>query len=243
MCERYGATVTRLDGEWGRAVDPVAAARSRWPSTPADVVAMVHGETSTGVLQSRRASSRAIAREHDALTIVDAVTSFGGHAARRRRLGHRRLLQLHAEVPRRAVGPGADRVRAARARDGASSAAASTSICSCSKDYWLSRKYHHTMSSTLVYALYEALTIVEEEGLEARWARHERNHRAFVEGLVGARPVAAAAGERSAVDAQRRARSRRRGRGGGAQACCSTSSTSRSAPASVRWPARSGASA
>src|SRR5206468_2770357 len=51
------------------------------------------------------------------------------------------------------------------------------------EDYWLKRKYHHTMSSTLVYALDEALTIVEEEGLDARWARHERNHRALVEGL------------------------------------------------------------
>jgi alanine-glyoxylate transaminase/serine-glyoxylate transaminase/serine-pyruvate transaminase len=47
------------------------------------------------------------------------------------------------------------------------------------QDYWLNRKYHHTMSSTLVYALAEALAIVEEEGLEARWSRHERNHRLF----------------------------------------------------------------
>ena len=51
------------------------------------------------------------------------------------------------------------------------------------QDYWISRKYHHTMSSTLVAALDEALTLVEAEGLEARWARHERNHRAFVAGL------------------------------------------------------------
>jgi alanine-glyoxylate transaminase/serine-glyoxylate transaminase/serine-pyruvate transaminase len=52
------------------------------------------------------------------------------------------------------------------------------------EDYWLRRKYHHTMSSTLVYALDEALAIVEEEGLDARWARHERNHRAFIEALA-----------------------------------------------------------
>ena len=50
--------------------------------------------------------------------------------------------------------------------------------------YWLQRKYHHTMSSTLVYALDEALAIVEEEGLEARWARHERNHQVFLNGLA-----------------------------------------------------------
>jgi alanine-glyoxylate transaminase/serine-glyoxylate transaminase/serine-pyruvate transaminase len=52
------------------------------------------------------------------------------------------------------------------------------------EDYWLRRKYHHTMSSTLVYALYEALSIVEEEGLDARWGRHERNHRALVTSLT-----------------------------------------------------------
>jgi alanine-glyoxylate transaminase / serine-glyoxylate transaminase / serine-pyruvate transaminase len=53
------------------------------------------------------------------------------------------------------------------------------------EDYWLRRKYHHTMSSTLVYALYEALAIIEEETLEVRWARHERNHLTLVEALKG----------------------------------------------------------
>src|SRR5947207_436663 len=52
------------------------------------------------------------------------------------------------------------------------------------EDYWVKRKYHHTMSSTLVYALAEALAIVEEEGLEVRWARHERHHQAFIAGLA-----------------------------------------------------------
>ena len=51
------------------------------------------------------------------------------------------------------------------------------------EDYWLRRKYHHTMSSTLVYAIYEALAIIDEEGLDARWARHERNHRTLLDSL------------------------------------------------------------
>ncbi|MGH9145430.1 MAG: alanine--glyoxylate aminotransferase family protein, partial [Vicinamibacterales bacterium] len=51
------------------------------------------------------------------------------------------------------------------------------------EDNWLRRKYHHTQSSTMVYALREALTAVEEEGLDARWARHERNHHALARGL------------------------------------------------------------
>ena len=73
MCERYGATVSRLDVEWGRACDPDAL-RRQLRATPADIVAMVHAETSTGVLNPVQQLA-AIAREHGALTIVDAVTS------------------------------------------------------------------------------------------------------------------------------------------------------------------------
>src|SRR5207253_2768339 len=51
------------------------------------------------------------------------------------------------------------------------------------QDYWLNRKYHHTMSSALIFALAEALAMVEEEGLEARWRRHETHHRLFLDGL------------------------------------------------------------
>ena len=51
------------------------------------------------------------------------------------------------------------------------------------EDYWVRRKYHHTISAPLVYAVREALTVVEEEGLDERWARHERNHRALTAGL------------------------------------------------------------
>src|SRR4029079_7202623 len=76
MCERYGATVSRLDVEWGRACDPDTL-RRQLKATLADVVSMVHAETSTGVLNPVQQLA-AIAREHGALTIVDAVTSFGG---------------------------------------------------------------------------------------------------------------------------------------------------------------------
>jgi alanine-glyoxylate transaminase/serine-glyoxylate transaminase/serine-pyruvate transaminase len=51
------------------------------------------------------------------------------------------------------------------------------------EDYWVRRKYHHTISAPLVYALREALMVVDEEGLEARWARHRRNHLALAAGL------------------------------------------------------------
>jgi alanine-glyoxylate transaminase/serine-glyoxylate transaminase/serine-pyruvate transaminase len=51
------------------------------------------------------------------------------------------------------------------------------------EDYWIGRKYHHTLSTSLIYALREALLMIEEEGLEARLARHERHHRALVAGI------------------------------------------------------------
>jgi alanine-glyoxylate transaminase/serine-glyoxylate transaminase/serine-pyruvate transaminase len=52
------------------------------------------------------------------------------------------------------------------------------------EDYWVRRKYHHTMCASLIYALREALMVVEEEGLAARWARHERHHRMLANGLA-----------------------------------------------------------
>src|ERR1051325_5416153 len=72
MCERYGAVVRRVDVEWGRGCDPEALRRAL-ADGPADIVAMVHAETSTGVLNPVAELSR-IAREHDALVVVDEVT-------------------------------------------------------------------------------------------------------------------------------------------------------------------------
>jgi alanine-glyoxylate transaminase/serine-glyoxylate transaminase/serine-pyruvate transaminase len=53
------------------------------------------------------------------------------------------------------------------------------------EDYWIRRKYHHTMCASLIYALREALLMIDEEGLEARWARHERHHLVLAAGLAG----------------------------------------------------------
>jgi alanine-glyoxylate transaminase/serine-glyoxylate transaminase/serine-pyruvate transaminase len=180
MCQRYGAAVSRLDVEWGRACDPDALRRAL-DKSPADVVAMVHAETSTGVLNpvDRMAP---IARERGALTIVDAVTSFGGHPLDVGAWGidacyscTQKCLGAPSGLAPIVFGP-----RAIEKRVPCRSFYFDMQLL---QDYWLNRKYHHTMSSTLVYALDEALAICEEEGLEARWARHEKNHRAFVDGL------------------------------------------------------------
>jgi alanine-glyoxylate transaminase/serine-glyoxylate transaminase/serine-pyruvate transaminase len=181
MCERYGATVERLQGPWGRAFDPrdLAAALDK---TPADIVGFVHAETSTGVLNPAPELA-AIARQHKALVVADTVTSFGGHPLKVGEWGidaayscTQKCLGAPAGLAPVVFGP-----RALERRVACRSFYFDLGLL---EDYWLRRKYHHTMSSTLVYALDEALAIVEEEGLEARWARHERNHLTLIEGLA-----------------------------------------------------------
>jgi alanine-glyoxylate transaminase/serine-glyoxylate transaminase/serine-pyruvate transaminase len=181
MCRRYGGTVTRLEVEWGRACDPDALRRSL-SASPVDIVAMVHAETSTGVLNPVDVMAP-IVREHDALAIVDAVTSFGGQPLDIGRWAidacyscSQKCLGAPSGMSPIVFGP--------RALERAVKSRSFYFDLQLLREYWLNRKYHHTMSSVLMYALSEALAIVEEEGLEARWARHEGNHRAFIAGLA-----------------------------------------------------------
>lgn len=180
MCTRYGAVVTRVEAEWGRAIDPELVRRALAESE-ADIVTIVHAETSTGVLNPVK-DVAALARDHGALVIVDAVTSLGG-------------------MPLEVAGWGLDAVYSCSQKCLGSPSGVAPIVFSpralerkvtCRsfyldltllEDYWLRRKYHHTMSASLIFALREALAAVEEEGLDARWARHERNHRALAAGL------------------------------------------------------------
>jgi alanine-glyoxylate transaminase/serine-glyoxylate transaminase/serine-pyruvate transaminase len=181
MCQRYGGSVETLNVEWGRACDPrdldAALAKS-----PADVVAMVHAETSTGVLNPVEKLA-AIARAHKALVLVDAVTSFGGHPLK---VGEWGIDAAYSCTQKCLGGPSglAPVVFGPRALERRVPSRSFYFDLGLLEDYWLRRKYHHTMSSAMVCALYEALCVVEEEGLEARWQRHERNHRAFIEALA-----------------------------------------------------------
>jgi alanine-glyoxylate transaminase/serine-glyoxylate transaminase/serine-pyruvate transaminase len=188
MCERYGAAVTRLRVPWGRACDPQDLSRTL-DRQSADIVAAVHVETSTGVLNPVKEIA-AIAHRHDALVLVDAVTSLGGHPLD---VGEwdidacyscsQKCLGAPSGLSPLVFGP-----RALERRVPCRSFYLDLKLL---EDYWLSRKYHHTMSSALVSALAEALAIVEEEGMQTRSARHERNHRMLVEnlGALGLEPL------------------------------------------------------
>lgn len=180
MCARYGAEVQRVDGEWGRAVDP-AAVSDALARQPADIVAVVHAETSTGALNPVQ-DMASIAHERGALIVVDAVTSLGGMPL------DVSAWQLDAVYSCSQKGIGAPSglapvVFAPSALERRVPCRSFYFDLALLEDYWLRRKYHHTMSSSLIYALGEALAMVEEEGLDPRWERHERHHRQLVTGL------------------------------------------------------------
>jgi alanine-glyoxylate transaminase/serine-glyoxylate transaminase/serine-pyruvate transaminase len=180
MVTRYGGEVRRVEAEWGRAID-ARAVRAALEDGGADLVVVVHAETSTGVQNPVREIAAA-ARAHDALVLVDAVTSLGGmpldvaawdvdacYSGSQKCLGAPSGLAPIVFTP-----------RALARRVPCRSFYLDLGLL---QEYWVGRKYHHTIAATLVYALREALTIVEEEGLETRWARHERHHRVLTAGL------------------------------------------------------------
>ena len=180
MCERYGGRVRRIDVEWGRAADPQQL-RNELKKERADIVGFVHAETSTGVQNPAEALAK-VTHEAGALSIVDMVTSLGGHPVEMERWG----IDLAYACTQKCVGAPSGLAPIAVAGP----ARARTFKCrsfyldlNLLEDYWLNRKYHHTISASLVYALREALLMIEEEGLEARWARHERHHHVLLAGL------------------------------------------------------------
>ncbi|MFL6278710.1 MAG: pyridoxal-phosphate-dependent aminotransferase family protein [Vicinamibacterales bacterium] len=179
MLERYAVAVTRVQVEWGRACDPAQVERAL--SEPADIVAMVHGETSTGVVNPVHEIA-AIAHARGALTIVDAVTTLGGVPLKT----GASAIDVCYSCTQKGLGAPSGLAPITFSRRALEKRAPSRSFyvdLALLEDFWLRRKYHHTISAPLVYALHEALAVVEEEGLETRWERHRRHHEALVAGL------------------------------------------------------------
>lgn len=180
MCERYGGQVRRLEVEWGRACDPAALQRAL-ADGGADVVAMVHAETSTGV-RNPVDQLGPIARDHGALVIVDAVSSFGGQMLDVSAWG----IDACYSCTQKCLGAPSGMAPIVFSPNALARHVKCRSFyfdLQLLEDFWVRRKYHHTMSSVLIYALAEALAAVEEEGLDARWARHEQNHKLLIRSL------------------------------------------------------------
>jgi alanine-glyoxylate transaminase/serine-glyoxylate transaminase/serine-pyruvate transaminase len=181
MCGRYGAYVTRVEAEWGRACDADRVRRAL-ESAGSEIVTVVHAETSTGVLNPVK-DIAAAARAAGALVVVDAVTSLGAMPLD---VGGWQLDAVYSCSQKglgapSGVAPVVFTPRALERRVACRSFAFDVTLL---EDYWVRRKYHHTMCAPLIYALREALMVVEEEGLAGRWSRHERHHRMLASGLA-----------------------------------------------------------
>ena len=185
IVERAGGKPIVVRAEWGHAIeraDIVAALDSCKPCA----LAIVHAETSTGVLQDLTGLSE-MAHSRGALLIVDAVTSLGGHPVGVDRNG----IDVCYSGTQKCLGapPGLapitfsaraiERVRARKSKV----QSWYLDITMVEKYWGDDRTYHHTAPISMNYALREALRIACEEGLEARWQRHELNHRALVAGV------------------------------------------------------------
>jgi alanine-glyoxylate transaminase/serine-glyoxylate transaminase/serine-pyruvate transaminase len=194
MCdivERAGAKVLRVEAEWGTPVDPkrVQAALRAAPG-PVKLLAVVHGETSTGVLQPLEALAR-LAHEAGALFVVDTVATLAGAPVDVDGLGidvcysgSQKCLSCPPGLSPITISRRANHVVCTR----------KTKVQSWYLDmsmvekYWgRDRTYHHTAPISMIYALDEALRLVLEEGLEARWQRHARNMAALLAGLEALR--------------------------------------------------------
>jgi len=175
MAERAGGEVVEVSAPWGEPLDPVDVERAFDEHQP-DVFGFVHAETSTGVLQPNVPELTDIAHDHDALVIADSVTSLGGVELRVDEWD----IDVAYSGPQKCLScpPGASPLTLNdRAMDKVlgrgSGPARGTSTSRFFGGYWGDdRSYHHTAPISNVYALREALRLVAEEGIEARWARH-----------------------------------------------------------------------
>jgi (S)-ureidoglycine-glyoxylate aminotransferase len=182
---RYGAVVDTVEAPWGSVPEPEALRRTL-ARAPTKLVAAVHAEPSTGIVQPL-APLGALCREHDALLLVDAAASLGGCDVNVGAWGVDACVGGLAGCLAGPVGLApltyGDAVEAAFGTR-ASPPRADFLDLAALQDYWSpERRPHHAPPSGLLYALREALRLLHAEGLERRWMRHRRVGAALVAGL------------------------------------------------------------
>jgi alanine-glyoxylate transaminase / serine-glyoxylate transaminase / serine-pyruvate transaminase len=185
MAGRYGAVVHRMDKPWGQSfsLDEIKTAiKAHKPK----VLGLVHAETSTGARQPLEGVS-ALCREIDCLLLVDSVTSLAGvplfldaWGVDIAYSGTQKCLSCPPGLGPLTLGP-----RAVERLQNRKTKVPNWYLdMSMVANYWgESRTYHHTAPISMNYALREALRIVAEEGLEARWERHQKTAERFWAGL------------------------------------------------------------
>jgi alanine-glyoxylate transaminase / serine-glyoxylate transaminase / serine-pyruvate transaminase len=190
MARRAGADVRTIEVASGQIVDPAAVDKAL-AKQPAELVAFVHVETTTGACQPI-APMVEVAHRHGALVAMDCVTSLGGLPIDIDALGvdaagscSQKCIGAPPGLAPITVGPGAmDAVRARKRKP-------STWYFDLTLlfQYWgetsgaRKRAFHHTAPIAMIYGFHEALRLILEEGLEARWVRHQQAHDTLVRGL------------------------------------------------------------
>ncbi|MEF8792567.1 pyridoxal-phosphate-dependent aminotransferase family protein [Thiohalorhabdus sp.] len=188
--ERCGGTAVMVEDEWGNPVDTAKVAEALQANPDAKILSFVHAETSTGA-QSNAAELCRMARGHDCLTIVDTVTSLSGSPVKVDEWGadavYSGTQKCLSCVP--GISPVTFSERATAAIENRATKVQSWFLdLNLVMGYWGSdgggkRAYHHTAPINPLYALHEALVILQEEGLEHAWARHSQMHHALKAGI------------------------------------------------------------
>ena len=186
--ERCGGVAVMVQDDWGRAVGPQKLEDALKANPDTKIVAFVHAETSTGALSDAK-TLVALAHKHNCLAIVDAVTSLGGVALKVDEWG---IDAIYSGTQKcLSCTPGLSPVSfSPRALEKIKNR--KTKVQSWFLDlnlvmgYWggsTKRAYHHTAPINALYGLHEALVMLQDEGLENSWARHQKNHLALRAGL------------------------------------------------------------
>lgn len=187
VVERCGGTPVVIETEWGRVFTPDDVRAGLARCTRPKLVALVHAETSTGAWQPLDGMAQ-IVHDAGALLLVDAVTSLAGCPLKIDEWGidacysgTQKCLSCPPGLSPVTFSPAAQDVMRRRQHKVLSWYLDLNML----EKYWgEDRVYHHTAPISMNYALREALRLVCEEGLEARYRRHERNHRALAAGLA-----------------------------------------------------------
>ncbi|MDA1329531.1 MAG: alanine--glyoxylate aminotransferase family protein [Chloroflexi bacterium] len=186
MASRYGAEVDRMDVAWGEVLDPAEVA-NQLQKHPYKLLAVVHGETSTGAKQTNIDALAKAAHDKGALFVLDTVASLGGVPVEVDTWGVD--VAFSGSQKALSASPGLAPItlseRALEVLSARKSKVGNWYLdLSEVRKYWGgSRNYHHTAPIHLNYALRESLRMVAEEGLESRFARHTANAQRLWEGL------------------------------------------------------------
>lgn len=186
--ERCGGVAVLVEDAWGDPVDPNKVEDALKAHPEAKVLAFVQAETSTGAQSDVRVLV-ALAHAHDCLAIVDSVTALGGIQVN---VDEWEIDAVYSGTQKclsctPGLAPVTFNERAIEVIKGRGSKVQSWFLdLNLVMGYWgagAKRAYHHTAPINALYALHEALLILQEEGLENAWTRHERNHNALRDGF------------------------------------------------------------